>query len=234
VALAAWLDRMLYRHPFEGASARRYATAERPAFGDFDDRMLDALASRLDHPGSRFAGHDSGATRHTSVPLSDVTLLDVGAGPGTFAMRAAARFPQLRVIAVEPSRDFARPRPGVEVACARGEALPLADSSVDVAICLSSIRHVRDRRATFRELRRVVRRNGRLVIAELDPHASSRRIAAHADRLASPLLRRAFGPLVVRTAPPLAAIEALAHDAGWATAAHRDDPIQPVYILELE
>ena len=72
------------------------------------------------------------------------------------------------------------------------------------------------------------------MIAELDPHASSRRIAAHADRLASPLLRRAFGPLVVRTAPPLAAIEALAHDAGWATAAHRDDPIQPVYILELE
>jgi len=225
------LDRVLYRRPFEGASARRYATAERPAFGDFDDRILDALAPRL---ARRRAGHDRAATRPTAAPLSDVTLLDVGAGPGTFAMRAATRFPHLRVIAVEPSRDFARPRAGVEVACARGEALPLGDSSVDVAMCLSSIRHVRDRPATLRELRRVVRRGGVLVIVELDPDASSRRIAAHADQLGSPLLRRAFGPLVVRTAPPLSAIEELARTAGWTTAARRDDPVQPVYILELE
>lgn len=223
MAIASWLDRVLYRHPFEGASARRYADAERPAFGDFDDRLLDTLAPRL----------DSDATPRTDAPHTAVSLLDVGAGPGTFAMRAAARFPKLRVIAVEPSRDFARPRAGVTVACARGEALPLGDASVDVAICLSSIRHVRDRRATLRELRRVVRRDGRLVIVELDPASSSRRIAAHADRLGSPLLRRAFGPLVVRTAPPVGAIESLAHGAGWSTASRRDDAVQPVYILEL-
>ncbi len=222
MAITAWLDRVLYRHPFEGASARRYAAAERPAFGDFDDRLLDTLAPLLD-----------GATRPIGTPHTDVTLLDVGAGPGTFAMRAAARFPKLRVIAVEPSRDFARPRHGVELACARGEALPLADASVDVAICLSSIRHVRDRRATLRELRRVVRRGGRLVIVELDPTASPRRIATHADRLGSPLLRRVFGPLVVRTAPPVEAIEAIAHATGWSTTACRDDAAQPVYVLEL-
>ena len=199
-----WLDRVLYRHPFEGASARRYATAERPAFGDLDERLLDAMG--LD-----------GARR----------LLDLGSGPGTFAARAAARHPDLQVIAVEPSHAF---RPLVR---AVGEALPLASGCIDVAICLSSIRHVRDRRATLRELRRVVRRDGRLVIVELDPASSSRRIAAHADRLGSPLLRRAFGPLVVRTAPPVGAIESLAHGAGWSTASRRDDAVQPVYILEL-
>ena len=232
MAIASWLDRVLYRHPFEGASARRYADAERPAFGDFDDRLLDALTPHL--VGTQETSAAGDATRRTGMPHTQVSMLDVGAGPGTFAMRAAARFPTLQVIAVEPSRDFARPRAGVHVACARGEALPLADASVDVAICLSSIRHVRDRRATLRELRRVVRRRGgRLVIVELDPAASSRRIAAHADRLASPLLRRAFGPLVVRTAPPVGAIEALAHGAGWTTAACRDDAVQPVYILEL-
>ena len=157
MAITAWLDRVLYRHPFEGASARRYAAAERPAFGDFDERLLDSLVPLLD-----------GATHVVDQPRTNVTLLDVGAGPGTFAMRAAARFPRLRVIAVDPSRDFARPLDGVEVACARGEALPIADASVDVAICLSSIRHVRDRSATLRELRRVVRRHGRLVIVELE------------------------------------------------------------------
>src|SRR5207237_300202 len=103
------LDRVLYRRPFEGASARRYARAERPAFGDLDDRLLD----RLDLTGAR-------------------RLLDLGAGPGTFAARAAARFPRLSVIAVEPSRDF---RASVR---ARGEALPLADAAIDVAIMLSA------------------------------------------------------------------------------------------------
>ena len=200
------LDRLLYRHPFEGGSARRYARAERPAFGDLDDRLLDGLAPRLG-PGQR--------------------LLDVGCGPGTFARRAAARFPGLAVIAVEPSRAFARPG----VVRAAGEALPVAARSIDVAICLSSIRHVRDRGATLRELRRVVR--GALIIVELDPAADARRIARHARALGGPALRWAFGPLVVRTAPPAEHIVAAAARAGFALAARRADPEQPVYVLEL-
>ena len=82
-----------------------------------------------------------------------------------------------------------------------------------------------------RELRRVVR--GSLVIVELDPAADVRRIAAHAARISSPLLRRAFGPLVVRTAPPVEQIVALARSAGWRIHARRDDEVQPVYIVEL-
>ena len=200
------LDRLLYRRPFEGSSARRYARAERPAFGDLDDRLLDGLAADL--VGGR-------------------RLLDLGCGPATLSRRACARFPALTVVAVEPSRDFARGG----VVRAAGEALPLAARSIDVAICLSSIRHVRDRSATLGELRRVVR--GLLVIAELDPDADRRRVAAHADRLGSPVLRRAFGPLVLRTAPPAAAIAALARGAGFQLRALRADPIQPLYIMEL-
>lgn len=200
VALA-WLDRVLYRHPFEGASARRYATAERPAFGDLDDRLLDAMG--LD-----------GARR----------LLDVGSGPGTFAARARARFPGLHVVELEPSHAFA---PTVR---AVGEAIPLRDGSVDVAICLSSIRHVRDRARVLREIRRVA---ARLWIIELDPHASSERIANHADHIHGAVLRTVFGPFVVRTAPVAELIIDLARDAGWRLDARRDDPVQPVYILEL-
>jgi SAM-dependent methyltransferase len=211
-SLAAWLDRFLYAHPFEGRSARRYAASERPAFGDLDDRLLDGWTDLL--AGAR-------------------TLLDVGSGPATFARRAAERFGHLQVIAIDPSRDFARHHASLHVARARGEALPLATGTVDLALCLSSIRHVRDRAATFRELRRVVRPGGRLAIIELDPAASRTRIAAHADHLGSPLLRRAFGPFLVRTAPRVESIEATARVAGWQRAALRDDPVQPVYILEL-
>jgi SAM-dependent methyltransferase len=217
VPLAAWLDRVLYRHPFEGGSARRYATAERPAFGNLDDRLLDAMPEL--------------ATARR--------LLDLGFGPGTFASRALARHPQLGVIALDPSRDFARPHAGLSVIRASGEALPIASASIDVAICLSSIRHVRDRAGTLRELRRVVRIGGTLVIVELDPAASPLRIAAHADHLGATvvgaaLLRRAFGPLVVRTAPTWQTIRDLAQGAGWQLRARRDDPVQPVYVMELQ
>ena len=203
--LAELFDRFLYRHPFEGASARRYAGSERPAFEALDERILDGLS------------------------LQDArTFLDLGCGPATFATLARARHPDLTVIAIDPSRDFAA-APGV--IRARGEALPLADRSIDVALCLSSIRHVQDRRATLRELRRVVR--GKLVIVELDPEADRTRIAAHASRLGTALLRRAFGPLVVRTAPTVRAISRLGSEAGFTQVALRADPIQPVYILEL-
>lgn len=206
-----WLDRVLYRHPFEGDSARRYATAERPAFGDLDDRLLDELDL-------------SGARR----------VLDLGCGPATFVARAAARYPDLELIAIDPSRDFARPIAGVRMARAAGEALPIEDAAIDVAMCVSSLRHVRDRGATLRELHRVVRPGGLLVIVELDPRADARRIATHADRLGGAVLRLVFGPLVVRTAPRLGSIEALAIDAGWRLRALRDDPVQPVYVMELE
>lgn len=198
------LDRLLYRYPFEGGSARRYARDERPAFGDLDERLLDRLA---------LAGTER--------------LLDLGCGPGTFGRSAAARHPDLVVIGIDPSRDFAR---NCSVRAA-GEALPLADGSIDVAICLSSIRHVRDRAATLRELRRVVR--GRVWIVELDPDSDAKRLHAHADRLGSTLLRKAFGPLVLRTAPPAATIAEVARGAGFTVASLAPDPEQPVYVMEL-
>jgi SAM-dependent methyltransferase len=218
------LDRLLYRHPFEGRSARRYARDARPAFGDFDDRLLDRLAPQLRPDGP---GEPGGRAVPARLDGGGRRLLDLGCGPGTLARRAAARFAGLHVVAIDPSRDFARGG----VVRAAGEALPLAARSVDVAICLSSIRYVRDRAATLGELRRVVR--GVLVIVELDPEAEPGRVAHHAGRLGSVMLRQLFGPLMLRTAPPAAAIAALAGAAGFALRGLRPDPIQPVYIMEL-
>lgn len=204
------MDRWLFRRPFEGRSAQRYARDARPAFGDLDDRLLDAIGASLPATGR---------------------LLDLGCGPGTFAARARVRYPGLAVIAIDPSRDFAgAPHPDLTVIRAAGEALPLASGSIDVAVLVSSIRHVKDRARTFAELRRVART---VFVIELDPAASAARIAAHADRLGTRLLRVVFGPLVVRTAPPVAAIEAHALAAGFVRRSLRSDPVQPVYILEL-
>src|SRR5262249_24750474 len=83
---------------FEGRAARRYVAAERCAFGDLDERLLDRFDAELR------------AAR---------TFLDVGAGTGEFAAKVAARHPHLHVWAIEPSRAFARVAP-VRTLRARG------------------------------------------------------------------------------------------------------------------
>jgi len=210
VRIAGWLDGWLYRRPFTGASARRYSARERPAFGDLDDRLLrrwqpDLAAARV--------------------------IVDLGAGPGTVGAALRRAHPEACVIDVEPSADFAAPR-GLRVR-ARAEALPFATGTVDAAVSVSAIRHVRDRLAALAELRRVVRPGGVVWLVELDPDASAARVRTHADGLASRWLSAAFGPLVVATAPTAAQIAAAATRAGWDTVAREDDLHQPVYLLRL-
>lgn len=213
MALLSRLDPWLYRYPFEGASARRYARLERCGFGDLDERLI----RRWDRELAR-------AER----------VLDVGCGPGTLATRIARRYPRLEVIAVEPSRDYtARGLPDVRLLRARAEALPLADASADLAVCLSSIRHVRDRAVALGELRRVVRPGGAVYIVELDPAAEKARAREHTRRMRSRWSRLTFAPLVMRTAPCALAVEALARQAGFAEITTRPDPFQPVYIMRL-
>ena len=45
--LLSWLDPWLYRQPFEGTSAARYASSERPAFGDLDERLCEHTRADL-------------------------------------------------------------------------------------------------------------------------------------------------------------------------------------------
>jgi len=203
-----WLDPWVARRPFEGWTARRYADGERPAFGDLDDRLLERL--------------------QTELSLAE-RFLDVGAGTGALATRVARAFPRLQVVAVEPSATFARA--GDVTLRARAEALPLAAASIDVALCLSSLRHARDRAAALAELRRVVR--GSAWIVELDPAADAARARRHGRALRSTLSRLAFDPFVLRTGPDAGELEAAARAAGWNVARPGDDPVQPFFVLRL-
>lgn len=212
VALLAKLDPWLYRYPFEGASARRYARLERCGFGDLDERLLRSWDEEL-RRARRF--------------------VDIGCGPGILTARVAREYPELAVLGVEPSRDYTRAAAEFELVRACAEALPLRDDSVDVAVMLSSIRHVRDRVHCLAELRRVLGPEGVAYVVELDPTAEPTRIRAHTRRLRSRWSRLTFAPLVVRTAPPVQAIETLARGAGFSAVSWRSDPQQPVYIMRL-
>jgi len=207
----AWLDAWVARRPFEGRAARRYALAERLAFGDLDERLLERLSSEL-----------SCAER----------FLDVGAGTGGFAVKVRARWPRLAVVAVEPSASFTRGAPPSTLR-ARAEALPLAGATIDVALCLSSFRHTRDRGGALAELHRVVRPGGAVWIFELDPAADRSRSERHRRGVASPLARLVFDPFLLRSGPRAEAVADAARAAGFAPGPIEPDPLQPFFLLRL-
>jgi SAM-dependent methyltransferase len=53
-----------------------------------------------------------------------------------------------------------------------GAHLPLEDASMDRVLCFDAFHHVRDQRATLRELARVLRPGGRIAMLEPGPHHS--------------------------------------------------------------
>jgi SAM-dependent methyltransferase len=98
------------------------------------------------------------------------TVVDIGAGTGTLALAALARWPNMRVIGVDPARrmlDLAMEaarraglggRLSVDVGDAAG--LPLADASVDAAMSSFVIQLTPNRAAAVREAFRVLRPGG--------------------------------------------------------------------------
>ena len=106
------------------------------------------------------------------APLrGDGVLLDVGCGSG--ALLAAAASPDRRTLGVDVSMEWlvvarrmvtaAGGKP--VLACALAEALPLRDASVACVAVLDVIEHVSDPSAVVREVNRVVRSGGVVVLA---------------------------------------------------------------------
>ncbi len=141
--------------PASEASYDRYAEAYRdwwaPVIAPSAVRLLDRLDGLL-------------------PPDRPLTIVDVGAGTGTLALAALERWPNLRVIGVDPARrmlDLAmeaargagnHERLSVSVGDAAG--LPLPDASVDGAMSSFVIQLTPNRAAAVREAFRVLRPGG--------------------------------------------------------------------------
>jgi ubiquinone/menaquinone biosynthesis C-methylase UbiE len=139
----------------------------------------------------------AGAERARWVPLAAGDVLEIGAGSGlNFAHYAPG---VLRLCALEPSEELRRmaarraqraPCP-VEFVAASAEAIPLADESVDTVVTTWTLCTIADVGRGLHEIRRVLRRDGRLIFVE-HGRSPDPRVVRWQDRL-TPMWRRVAG-----------------------------------------
>lgn len=131
-----------------------------------DERLASAYHSGNAMPAASMRAWVDLVRSYARTPRPAV--LDVGTGTGMFAagLADAASF----VVGIDPSaamlgeaRRVSR-HPRLQYAAGDAMALPVPDSSFDLALLSRVIHHVPDRRRCARELHRVLRRGGVVVI----------------------------------------------------------------------
>ena len=130
-------------------------------------------------------------------------VLEVGCGPGLGVALAAALVPEGQVVGIDPSQtmlDMARDRNRQGIEAGRVELhlgaaanLPFDDATFDVAFTINSLHLWPDPVAGLRQVRRTLRRGGRLGVA------ISRFSYASADKFGDHLIQAGFEGVRVHT-----------------------------------
>jgi ubiquinone/menaquinone biosynthesis C-methylase UbiE len=128
-----------------------------------------AWAQTYDEPRNGLFDADEPTAHEILAGLGTGTALDAACGTGRYAAHLAAR--GHRVLGVDADPDMlARARrrvPAATFARADLHRLPLADSTVDTAVCALALVHVPDLAPVFAELARVLRPGGHLVVTDV-------------------------------------------------------------------
>jgi len=143
--------------------------------------MFDNIAQRYDLLNRILSlGLDRGwrrkAVRALKAP-EDGRVLDLASGTADIALAVARHYPSIQVLGIDPSAGMlevgrskvasAGLESRIELQIGDAQSLDLADNSVDACSIAFGIRNVPDRLAALREMARVVRGGGQVVILEL-------------------------------------------------------------------
>ena len=111
-------------------------------------------------------------------------LLDVGGGTGRIAALLAGEAGL--VVVTDASHAMlgeARAKPHLRAACAHAERLPYPDGCFDRVLVVDAFHHFRNHQEAARELLRVVRPGGRLVVEEMNLERWQVKLIALGERL---------------------------------------------------
>jgi SAM-dependent methyltransferase len=112
-----------------------------------------------------------GAVLDAARVTSGTRLLDAGCGAGLLALLASLRGAQVTALDASPGLlAIARQRlPGADVREGDLESLPFADACFDAVAAVNSLFYAQDMAAAMRELARVLRPGGRIVVTAWGP-----------------------------------------------------------------
>lgn len=147
--------------------------------------MFDVIAPRYDAFTRLFSfGMDAGWKRAAvraaiaELPASGATTLDLATGTGDFAVAIARAVPSAHVVAIDASPrmiDAANARlvsrdadvaPRIRTAVGDMMAIDLPDASVDLVTAGYAVRNVPNAEVALREMRRVLKPGGRVVLLD--------------------------------------------------------------------
>jgi ubiquinone/menaquinone biosynthesis C-methylase UbiE len=104
--------------------------------------------------------------------LAPQSILDIGCATGRLLRSAGRRWPKAQLMGVDPSEGMIEVARGLETKASfmvgLAEAIPLPDSSVDVALTTLSFHHWDDPMSGLREIRRVLKPGGRFCLADVN------------------------------------------------------------------
>jgi len=108
----------------------------------------------------------------------DMTVADIGGGTGFMAAGLAPQVAKVHLLdgsaaMLETARKNLAQFANIEYHLADGQALPVADGGIDVAFANMYLHHCPDPQAAIREMVRLLKPGGRLVITDLDAHRYS-------------------------------------------------------------
>jgi ubiquinone/menaquinone biosynthesis C-methylase UbiE len=142
-------------------------------YGDFEAWSATYDTSRLqqlffDRVHARVVRELHGVVRGVEAPV----VCDVGCGTGRLLARLRESFPAASLIGVDAAAgmvEVASRKPelqDVRLCVGSAEALPLEDASCDVVVSTVSFHHWADQAAGLREVARVLRPGGRLLLVD--------------------------------------------------------------------
>jgi SAM-dependent methyltransferase len=99
------------------------------------------------------------------LPKGPISVLDVGCGPAPLASRLSPGSRYTGVDLVEEMLRSARARVGGAILVRANASLPFRDASFDAVVALGFIEYLDDIPAALRELRRVVRAGGTVILS---------------------------------------------------------------------
>ena len=105
-------------------------------------------------------------------PRVDARVLDLGCGTGRLARRVAARVPQGAVLGIDPADEMIRVAArhsgeNLRFAVGSSEAIPAGEGAFDAAVSTISFHHWARPAESLREIARVLRPGGRVLILDL-------------------------------------------------------------------